>query len=128
MLLNFRLGILCSEVWDRRGRLFCTGRQHDWGAAEDRRLQRAVFWRVGNSTLELDVSVPPNSKATTLIATQLVGDASAIITESGQTIWSGGKYVPWVEGVSRAAVQGAAVAIEQGRRLTLRLRLEWLCC
>ena len=57
--------------------------------------------------------VPPNSKATTLIETGLVGE-SAKITEGGKTLWSSGKYVAGVDGVFNAALVGAAVAIEHG--------------
>jgi hypothetical protein len=57
--------------------------------------------------------VPPNSKATTLIETGLVGE-SATITEGGKTLWSSGKYVAGIEGVFNAALVGAAVAIEHG--------------
>ena len=74
--------------------------------------EAALFWRVANGSLSLDVTVPANVKATT--AVPLAGPSASITEGGGAKVWSGGKYVPGVEGVAHATAAGGAVAIEHG--------------
>jgi hypothetical protein len=73
----------------------------------------ALFWRIGNGTLSVDVTVPANAVATTLIP--LVGGGTTpTIVEGGKQLWNRGSYISGVAGVRSATKEGDAIRIEHG--------------
>ena len=73
----------------------------------------ALSWELGNSTLSMEVSVPANTVATTVVPL-VGGGANPTISEGGKQLWNRGSYVSGVGGVTSATKQGDSVVVEHG--------------
>lgn len=86
-----------------------------WSTAtkQTARGEVALSWQLGNGTLSMDVSVPANTVASTVVPL-VGGGASPTIVEGGKQLFAAGTYVSGVEGVTSATKQGDSVVIEHG--------------
>jgi hypothetical protein len=66
------------------------------------------------SVLTVQVGLPANSQATTVLPLFVVDPSKVTITEGATTVWSKGAYVPGCEGVTSARVVEGAVHVEHG--------------
>ena len=82
-------------------------------AKETLRGEFALFWSLGNSTLTVDVTVPANALATTIVPL-VGGGAQPTITEGAAKVWEHGSYVSGVKGIRSAAKDGDTIQIEHG--------------
>ncbi|MYJ35580.1 MAG: Bacterial alpha-L-rhamnosidase [Acidimicrobiaceae bacterium] len=69
-------------------------------------------WRRENDTFELDVAVPPNTRAS--VRVPKLGEADPSITEGGVTVWNRGEPVPGRPGVTGARDDEQAVVFDVG--------------
>jgi alpha-L-rhamnosidase len=69
-------------------------------------------WTKAAGGLELRVSVPANSRAT--VSVPKIGLRNVAVTEGGQPVWRGGKYVSGVEGITKGAEDADCVTFDVG--------------
>ena len=72
----------------------------------------STSWRRHNGTFELDVAVPPNTRATVRIPK--VGEAHPLISEGGVTVWNRGEPVTDRPGIAAARDEADAVVFDVG--------------
>ncbi len=73
----------------------------------------ALSWELANGTLSMEISVPANTVASTVVP--LVGGGSnPTISEGGKQLWNRGSYMNGVDGVTSATKQGDSVVVEHG--------------
>ena len=72
----------------------------------------AAGWRRDNGTFELDVAVPPNTRAT--VSVPKLGEADPMISEGGVTVWSRGGRVGSHPGINGSHEEDEAVVFEVG--------------
>ena len=69
-------------------------------------------WRRNNGTFELDVAVPPNTRAT--VSVPRLGDADPMISEGGVTIWNRGEPIGSRPGINGARQHDESIVFEVG--------------
>lgn len=71
-----------------------------------------VDWRRGNRSFDMKVTVPANTQAQASIPT--LGLRSVNITEGGNTVWKGGKYLPGIAGINSGRDGSGYVTFDVG--------------
>ncbi len=72
----------------------------------------SASWRRDDGTFELDVAVPPNTRASVRIPK--LEDMDPLISEGGVTVWNRGEPVAGRPGIAEARAEAAAVVFEVG--------------
>ena len=72
----------------------------------------SASWRRGGGTFELDVAVPPNTRASVRIPK--LGEIDPLISESGVTVWNRTEPVAGRPGIAEARDEAGAVVFDVG--------------
>ena len=69
-------------------------------------------WRRDNGTFELDVAVPPNTRAT--VSVPKLGEVDPVISEGGMTVWNRGEPIGGRPGINGAHQEDGTVVFDVG--------------
>ena len=69
-------------------------------------------WRRSNGAFELDVAVPPNTRAT--VSVPKLGEADPMISEGGVTVWNRGEPIGSRAGINGSHQTDEAVVFDVG--------------